>query len=140
MESVGLWLTPLVLLPGVAILLISTSARYGEIHAEFHRLLGQRDIATEALDKCLIMRSTLFRNALVCLYTSVGLFSLASFLGGLVVYWAAVSFWAIVILTCLGILSLVFASLQLIRESLLSLEVIREHGQQIRKENEQLSL
>ena len=43
MESVGLWLTPLVLLPGVAILLISTSARYGEIHAEFHRLLGQSD-------------------------------------------------------------------------------------------------
>ena len=38
----GAWLTPLVLLPGVAMLVMSTSARYGQIHQEFHHLVAEK--------------------------------------------------------------------------------------------------
>ena len=42
MESESVWLTPLILLPGVALLIISTSARYGQVHSEIHRLLLEK--------------------------------------------------------------------------------------------------
>ncbi len=41
MDTVA-WLTPLVLLPGVALLVLSTSARYGQIHQEFHHLVAEK--------------------------------------------------------------------------------------------------
>jgi len=42
MQNVEIWLTPLLLLPGVALLIMSTSARYGQIHAELHHLIEKR--------------------------------------------------------------------------------------------------
>ena len=38
--STEVWLTPIILLPGVALLIVSTSARIGQIHSEVHWLLG----------------------------------------------------------------------------------------------------
>ncbi len=67
----GTWLTPLVLLPGVAMLIMSTSARYGQIHQEFHRLVSERSSRYDPDTKSLMHRATLFRNALVGLYASV---------------------------------------------------------------------
>lgn len=67
---------------------------------------------------------------LVCLYLSFGLFSLASLLGGLTVRWNEVSEKIVMILTCLGILIIVFASYELMRESLLSWDIIKEHSEE----------
>ncbi|MHC4140789.1 MAG: DUF2721 domain-containing protein [Planctomycetota bacterium] len=77
------WLTPLILLPGVALLIMSTSARFGQIHAEFHHLPDHADAHAEILSRHLVLRSALYRNALISLHASVGLFALGSLLGGL---------------------------------------------------------
>ena len=131
-----LWLTPLILLPGVALLIMSTSLRYGQIHGEIHHLLEHKDHVSKRAASHLLKRATLFRNALVSLYISVGLFSSAGLLGGLASIWTQRSNSIVTGLTCLGILSLVFASVQLIRESFLSLEIIKEHSKQIETDGE----
>lgn len=131
MENLGIWVTPLLFLPGVALLIMSTSLRYGQIHDEFHNLAEHQKRTPETICEHLVTRARLFRNSLVCLYTSFGLFSFASLLGGLTSLWANFSFLIIIIITCVGILSLVIASIALIRESFLSLEVLEEHAKAI---------
>ena len=43
MIATEVWLTPLLLLPGVALLIVSTSHRFAQLHSEFHRLLDHPD-------------------------------------------------------------------------------------------------
>jgi hypothetical protein len=43
MPQTELWLTPLILLPGVALLIMSTSVRFGQVHDEFHVFLDHPD-------------------------------------------------------------------------------------------------
>lgn len=126
MFATELWLTPLILLPGVALLIVSTSARFEQNHNEFHRLLEHPRDHSKIVARNLLVRSALLRNVLVSLYTSVGLFSLGSLLGGVVNVWRPNSLWVVGGLTILGIGCLVYASIQLVRESLVCLQVIRE--------------
>ncbi|MEE8262483.1 MAG: hypothetical protein V3R83_08485 [Gammaproteobacteria bacterium] len=56
---------------------------------------------------------------------------MASLLGGLARLWDKQAFWIVVSLACVGIFSLVFASVQLILEALLSMELIKEHAREI---------
>jgi threonine/homoserine/homoserine lactone efflux protein len=127
MDESGLWLTPLVLLPGVALLVLSTSVRYGRIHEEFHHLLESIDDSARVEGEQLWRRAALFRGALVGLYVSVCTLALGSMLGGLASLWLNESAWIVQVLTILGVLALVYSSVQLIRESILSLEVFRGH-------------
>ena len=130
------WLTPLILLPGVALLIISTSARFEQLHAEFHRLLENPDAHAQILSRSLVKRSRLFRDALACLYVAVGMFSLGSLVGAFVNFFWPTSVWVVGSFTILGIGCVVFATMQLFRESLICLDVIREHSQAITHENE----
>lgn len=130
MENLEIWLTPLLFLPGVALLVLSTSIRYGRIHNELHHLTEHSPAAGDAVAK-LMHRAKLFCNALVSLYLSFGLFSLASLLGGLTKQWLEISRWLTTGLMCLGIASLVFAAYELARESILSFDIIQKHGQQL---------
>jgi hypothetical protein len=132
MENVEIWLTPLILLPGVAMLVLSTSVRYARIHDEFHAALhGDAPHESSVLDR-LIHRATLFRNALVCLYASVVLFTSASLAGALIALWAELPVQAVVLtLASIGILGVVAAAGLLVRESFESLEVIRDHAAEI---------
>lgn len=120
-----IWLTPLILLPGVALLIVSTSARFGQSQSEFHRLLEHPDAEAKILARNLLHRSRLFRDALTSLYLSVGLFSLGSLVGAFVNFFWPASIWVIGIFTLLGISFLVFAAIQLMRESLVCLDVLR---------------
>ena len=135
MESAELWLTPLLLVPGVALLVMSTSNRFAHVHSEIHDLANhkhEKDIGN--LARSLDKRSVIFNNALISLYLSITFLALAGLIGGLAVIWMGNIFYVVVGLSCLGILCLVFASLQLIRESMLTLEVIKQHCSQIEKE------
>jgi hypothetical protein len=126
-----LWLTPLILLPGVALLIGSTSTRFAQLHAEFHHLLDRPEAHAQILARSLVQRSKLFRDALASLYVSVGLFSLGSLVGAFVNFFWPATLWVIGGFTLLGICFLVFAAIQLIRESLLCLDVIRNHNESI---------
>ena len=126
MEKTALWLTPLILLPGVALLIMSTSARYGQVHSDFRMLLEEPEKAQMLARHLLLKRSMLFRNSLISLYVSIGVLACAGLLGGLVNLWIQDYVWIVMGLSCLGIATLVFAAAQLIRESFLSMELMKE--------------
>lgn len=135
------WQLPLLLAPIVGLLLISTSTRHQQIHREIHHLLtGEAELPNEQLRQ-LRRRVTLFRNALVALYVSVSLLALGSLLGMILTLFDWLSVFAIVIFSSMGIASLLFASLQLVRESYLSLFIFHTHLDHIHlltKQNEVL--
>lgn len=130
MFSTELWLTPLILLPGVALLIVSTSARFAQLQTEFHRLLDHPDAHARIFSRHLLKRSAFFRDALVALYSSVALFSLGSLLGAVVNLWRPESLWVVGGATILGIACIVFASLQLIREASTCLRITVDQAQQ----------
>ena len=86
------------------------------------------------LARQLLKRSTLFRNALVALYASVVLFGLGSLLGGVINIWRPKSLWLVGSLTIVGIGCVVYASIQLLRESLNSIRVIREQSNSLEEQ------
>ncbi|NIV42426.1 MAG: DUF2721 domain-containing protein [Candidatus Dadabacteria bacterium] len=135
MDSAELWLTPLLLVPGVALLVMSTSSRFAQVHSEIHDLASHKhdhDIHNLAIN--LDKRAVIFRNALVSLYLSITFLAVASLVGGIAVIWLGDLFYFVMGLSCLGIVCLVFAAIELIRESMITLEVIKEHCHQIEKE------
>ena len=127
-----LWITPLLLLPGVALLVMSTQARYGQLHAEMHRLLEHRH-GDDTLARDLIQRGRLFRNALVCLYAACAVFGMGALLGGLAEQTVSMAEFVAFPLTMVGALMLVTASVLLVREASLSLRVLEYHEQELRK-------
>ena len=131
MVANALWLTPILLLPGVAMLVLSTSIRYGQIHEEFHHMLKEDSKRASHLSKNLLTRSLLFRNAQVILYVSVGLFSLATLIGGIASFWTMSSEWITIFLLFLGVAAVLYSVVELVRESIVSLDIIREHKQEI---------
>jgi len=132
----SLWLTPLILLPGVAMLIMSTSARYAQIHSEIHHLLDENNSNAGKIIKHLLIRAKLFRNALVSLYSSAAFLALAGLVGCLSLIWKEFSLESSVLfLIGLGILALLLATVELIRESILSLEIIRSHHRDFEQRN-----
>lgn len=131
MFSTEVWLTPLILLPGVALLIVSTSARFGQLHTEFHRLIDHPDAHARILSQHLMKRSALFRDALLALYASVGLFAIGSLLGGVVNLWRPESLWVVGTATMFGICCVAYAAVQLMRETLICLSVLNDHSEQL---------
>ena len=108
------WILPLILLPGVALLIMSTSVRYGQIHSEMHHLLDSRAEISTPFRNHLLRRAMLFRNALVGLYVGVAVFALGSITGAVADVLAGPSDWLVIIFTCIGILCLILAAVELI--------------------------
>ncbi len=132
MESAEIWLTPLILLPGVALLVLSTSIRYSRLHDEIHSAQHRAASHSVSVMSRLMHRATLFRNALVCLYASVVLFTAASLVGALIGLWGDLPVRAVVLtLASTGTMGVVAAAVLLVREAFESLEVIRDHATEI---------
>jgi len=125
------WQLPLLVTPIVGLLLISTSTRHAQIHNEIHRLLQSKYEIPQQTTRRLRMRVQLFRNALVALYLSAALFALGSLAGLILTLTIGRADSVIVIFSTAGIISFLYASLQLIRESSLSLEIFNTHLDQI---------
>ncbi len=119
-----LWLSPLLLLPGCGLLIMSTSSRYSRLHEELHHLMHHATDEARSLVPSFRMRSRLFRNALVLMYMSVALFALAGLAGGLALDAGNT---ALVALTFTGILLLLVAAAMLVLESLASHKIIEAH-------------
>ena len=136
MDSPELWLTPLLILPGVALLIMSTSVRYARVHDEIDHLLEHQEENINMQAHRLYKRCRLFRNALVSLYSSVTVFSFAGLLGGVMHLTQMTGVWWSIMLSSLGIIFLLFGAIELIRESILSLDVIEEHIRRLDTEKE----
>ncbi len=129
MDDVSLWVSPVVLVSGVALLIMSTSARYGQIHAELRELMHDTHNGTLVGDSVDMLyghirtRTRLLLSALFGLYLSVGFLITGSLVGVLSTIWSF-SHVPVIALTCAGILGVVYAALQLIRESRIFLHTV----------------
>ncbi len=121
MNDTAVWAAPLILLPGVGLLILSTSSRFGQLHQE---LLRQRDEGHSRAVQTLVRRGRLLHSSLVGLYISVMLLTISSVLGTLINRWLMVAKWIPETLSFLGILVIAFSAIQLIRESKLLIAVI----------------
>ena len=126
MDNIELWLAPLLILPGVGMLIMSTSARYSRIHEEIHHLMHANQLHRDRMDH-LYERTKLFRNALVSLYIAVSLFVLSGLLGGIWVFLDINGYWINTLISLSGLVCMLFASAELIRESILSHDIIKSH-------------
>lgn len=137
MSMAGLWVTPLLLLPGVALLVMSTSIRFNRLHDEVHALDethahgGDGEVVSETHLACLLLRGRLFRNALIALYLAVACFALGALVGGLLALWPQHGMVAMLVLSGTGITAVLVAAVLLVRESLLSFEVLEDHGRHL---------
>lgn len=132
-------LQPLVLLPGVALLVMSTSTRMGQLHDEVLRVSGspfpeERQIA----GRMVLLRGRYFRNALRLLYLAVVLLSAAGFAGGLAIIWPQSPLLSIM-LTCLAIVAVIAAAVLLIIESTRSLRALEAHIAEVAKRDDAAS-
>ncbi len=132
MQGTVNWLMPLLLLPGVGLLLLSTSTRFGQLHAEVHQLFHEEDMDRAPIAQHLLHRARLFRNALTALYASAALFAVGSIAGALMsLLGQAASDWLVFLFAALGAALLVVATVLLVRESTLSLVIIEAHVEQL---------
>jgi len=121
------WVTPLLVLPGVGLLVMSTSARFARLHDELHHHIEQMDCDAGTLDR-LLLRARLFRSALLALYGAVALLAMAGLSGGV-----EAPSWASSTLLVGGVVALVVASLLLMRETTISLDVIESEARGLQR-------
>ena len=121
------FLAPLLILPGIGLLLVSTSARFASLHDEIHHWTDDEHDREFIASAHLFRRAQLFRNALVSLYLCVFTFALASLVGAVVNFAGGPADVAVFLIASVGIICLGFASVELVMESLLSLQVIESH-------------
>lgn len=122
-----IWLMPLLILPGISLLVVSTASRFSSLHDEIHHWLEGTHDASVMNQAHLTSRATHFRNALVSLYASVFILVCASLVGATLDFLGWMVDPAVLAIVCIGMLTLGFATFELIRESVLSLEVIHLH-------------
>lgn len=114
MHDLTLWLTPLALLPAVALLAYSTATRYGRL----------REQGAEP-DSPNVRRRALLRASLIGLCASLVLLAVALLVGIAFSYADRGSALAVLFLTSSGIFALILATAQLMREALLDRRVAR---------------
>ena len=122
-------LIPLTYIPGVALLIMSTSQRYTDVNSMIHEFSKEEcRIKTERVTQEL-RRAHLFRNSLLALYLSVAFFSLGSLVAFLVNSWGITTSTVVLeIATVIGVACIVFAVSKLAAESILTLDIIKRHA------------
>lgn len=128
-----LWVTPLLLLPGVALLIMSTSARLTRLHDEMHHLMDHAGEARGDTAERLWTRAQLLQRALVLLYGAVGLLSTSSLVGGALALVELRGSVVVVGLTCGAVLGIVAAAVLLVLESRQLVEIFRDHYEILRQ-------
>ena len=104
-DSLGLWVTPLLLIPGMALLAISTSGRYTQL------LLH---VATNPKHSGLKRQLPLLRYSLIALYTGIAIDAGAALLAHMFASDADLSRLLILVLSCMGAFCLIFAAICLV--------------------------
>jgi hypothetical protein len=122
--------TPLLLLPGAALMLVSTSPRYESLHAEIHHLMAEGPAGAMCVEHVL-RRARLLRSAMVLLYCACAFFSASGLIGGATTWLAGTAHPLAWGLGGAGVACVVLASIELVRESIVSLRVVEDHGKDI---------
>lgn len=122
-------LIPLTYIPGVALLIMSTSQRFTAVNNTIHGFSEEECRVKSERVKQELRRAHLFRNSLLGFYLSVAFFSLGSLVAFLVNSWGITTSTKVLeIATVLGVVFIVFSVSKLAAESILSLDIIKHHA------------
>ena len=124
-------LIPLTYIPGVALLIMSTSQRYINVNDTIHGFSDEEcQLKTQRVEQE-IRRAHLFRNSLLGLYLSVAFFSLGSLVAFLTNTWGITTSTTVLeIATVIGVFCIVFSVSMLAIESILTLDILKRHARQ----------
>lgn len=126
MESFSALLQPVILISGVGLLILSTTARFGQLEAEVNRLTGASDAASGKLLEHLLLRARRYRLALMCLYASAAILAGATLIGGALALFGTLAVPVTQALTCFAVLWIFVALTTLFIESRMAIEAL-EH-------------
>ena len=130
MDEVGIWIVPISVIPGVGLLIMSTSVRFSNLHGEIHHVL---ESCNECMIKGLMARGRLLHWALFLLYISVALAALSSLVATTLGTNENTPYHFACVLALGSIVALFVASAFLVLESRKSFEVLLEHESQFNK-------
>ena len=125
------WVTPLLLLPGVGLLLVSTSARFEAVHSEIHQLLDEHSSQVADCAAHVVRRARLLCLAMCGLYVAASALALSGLLAAVTVWHLESVHWVAWLFLAIGVASVLIASLTLTRESTFSLSIVKAHAQEI---------
>jgi len=126
LTEIAIIFTPLTFLPGIGMLIMSTSRRYIELINQMQRVFQQEQKYTQHFFSCQQQRLRMFKWALTFLYLCVGLILLGSLLGGITISSHPLSEYLLLSFVILAVLSALLAVGVLIRESFVSASLINE--------------
>ncbi|RLD45448.1 MAG: hypothetical protein DRI89_00905 [Bacteroidetes bacterium] len=126
LTEIAIIFTPLTFLPGIGMLIMSTSRRYIELINQMQRVFQQEQKYTQHFFSCQQQRLRMFKWALTFLYLCVGLVLLGSLLGGITISSHPLSEYLLLSFVILAVLSALLAVGVLIRESFVSASLINE--------------
>ena len=118
--------TPLTFLPGIGMLIMSTSRRYIELINQMQRIFQQDQKYTKYFFSCQHQRLGMFKWALTFLYLCIGFILLGSLIGGLTISQHLLSEYLLFSFVILAVISALLAVGILIRESFVSASLIDE--------------
>ncbi len=132
MHDNTIWLIPLSLIPGIAILIVSTSLKYNQARKEIFKLITEKK-DSERKSRMInnLKRHLYFRNAFISFYISIVFLVLASLIGTLADKITNLKLLTM-ILICLAALCVVYSAIQLILESLIATRVVKESVEDVK--------
>ncbi len=132
MQDHTIWLIPLSLIPGIAILIISTSLKNNQARSEiFQLIMENKDSERKSRMTNNLKRHLYFRNAFISFYISIVFLVLASLIGTLADKITNLNLLTM-ILICLAALCVVYSAIQLILESLIATRVVKESVEDVK--------
>jgi uncharacterized protein DUF2721 len=135
MENLEL-LIPLTYIPGVALLIISTSNRYIHLSDNISRYTPEQCRVQAKKVKQELRRAHLFRNSLIGFYLSIVFFSLGSLVAFLTNSWGIETSKTILeTASIIGVGLIVFSVISLSYESILTLNILKRHARGDREDD-----
>lgn len=136
LTEIGIIFGPLTFLPGIGMLIMSTSRRYIELIRQLQRIFDGGAQYTKHFMKCQHQRLGMFKWALSLLYIAIGLILVGSLLGGLTITIHPLSEYLLFSFIILAVVAGLAAMVLLIKESFVSASLIYEqYDNNIREKN-----
>ena len=126
LTEIGIIIAPLTFLPGIGMLIMSTSRRYIELIRQLQRIFDQNQSYSTFFITCQNQRLGMFKWALSFLYISIGFILIGSLLGGLTIATHPLSEFLLFSFIILAVVSSLAAVFILIKESFVSASLIKE--------------
>ena len=126
LTEIGIIIAPLTFLPGIGMLILSTSRRYIELIRQLQRIFDQNQSYSTFFITCQNQRLGMFKWALSFLYISIGFILIGSLLGGLTIATHPLSEILLFSFIILAVVSGLAAVSILIKESFVSASLIKE--------------